>query len=121
MARVKRNKIAMKRRRNVLKAAKGYRFQRSKTEMAAKVAIRKAGAYAFAHRKDKKTDMRRLWTVRLNAFLRENGTTYSRFIAAATEKNMLVDRKIMATLAVRDPAAMIAIIKQVAPVAKIAK
>jgi large subunit ribosomal protein L20 len=106
MARVKRNSIAMKRRRNVLKAAKGYRFQRSKTEMAAKVAIRKAGAYAFAHRRDRKTDMRRLWTVRLNAFLRENGTTYSRFIAEATKKNMLVDRKIMANLAATNPEEM---------------
>ena len=121
MARVKRNKIAMKRRRNVLKAAKGYRFQRSKTEMAAKVAIRKAGVYAFAHRKDKKTDMRRLWTVRLNAFLRENGTTYSRFIDAATKANMQIDRKILATLAVEDPKSVLAIIAQVAPVAKVVK
>lgn len=113
MARVKRNKIAMKRRRNVLKAAKGYRFQRSTTEMAAKVAIRKAGVYAFAHRKDKKTDMRRLWTVRLNAFLRENGTTYSRFIDAATKASMQVDRKILATLAAQDPQAVIAIVNKV--------
>ena len=113
MARVKRNSIAMKRRRNVLKAAKGYRFQRSKTEVMAKVAVKKAGAYAFAHRKDKKTDMRRLWTVRLNAFLRENGTTYSRFIAEATKKNMLVDRKIMATLSETNPETMKAIIDSV--------
>lgn len=113
MARVKRNSIAMKRRRNVLKAAKGYRFQRSKTEVMAKVAVKKAGAYAFAHRKDKKTDMRRLWTVRLNAFLRENGTTYSRFIAEATKKSMLVDRKIMATLAETNPEAMKAIVDTV--------
>ncbi|MDQ5957130.1 MAG: large subunit ribosomal protein [Patescibacteria group bacterium] len=112
MARVKKNSIAMKRRRNVLKAAKGYRFQRSKTEMAAKVAIRKAGAYAFAHRKDKKTDMRRLWTVRLNAFLRENGTTYSKFIDAAAKANMMIDRKILATLAEKDPSAVIAITKE---------
>ncbi|MDI9354968.1 MAG: 50S ribosomal protein L20 [Cyanobium sp. MAG06] len=60
MARVKKNAIAAKRRRNVLKLAKGYIFRRSKTEMGAKVAIRKAGVYAFAHRKDKKTDARRL-------------------------------------------------------------
>jgi large subunit ribosomal protein L20 len=113
MARVKRNSIAMKRRRNVLKAAKGYRFQRSKTEVMAKVAVKKAGAYAFAHRKDKKTDMRRLWTVRLNAFLRENGTTYSRFIAEATKKSMLVDRKVMSILADTNPEAMKAIIDSV--------
>jgi large subunit ribosomal protein L20 len=103
MARVKRNKIAMKRRRNVLSAAKGYIFARSKTEVAAKVAIKHAGRHAFAHRKDFKNDMRRLWTVRLNAFLRENGTTYSRFIAEATKKNMQIDRKILATLAIDSP------------------
>jgi large subunit ribosomal protein L20 len=113
MARVKRNSIAMKRRRNVLKAAKGYRFQRSKTEVMAKVAVKKAGAYAFGHRKDKKTDMRRLWTVRLNAFLRENGTTYSRFIAEATKKSMLVDRKVMSILADTNPEAMKAIVDSV--------
>lgn len=112
MARVKKNAIAMKRRRNVLKAAKGYRFQRSTTEVAAKVAVRKAGAYAFAHRKDKKTDMRRLWTVRLNAFLRENGTTYSKFIDASTKANMNIDRKILATLSEKDPSAVVAIIKE---------
>ena len=60
MARVKKNKIAAKRRRNVLKLAKGYIFRRSKTEVGAKVAIRKAGTHAFDHRKDKKTDNRRL-------------------------------------------------------------
>lgn len=103
MARVKRNKIAMKRRRNVLAAAKGYIFARSKTEVAAKVAIKHAGRHSFAHRKDFKNDMRRLWTVRLNAFLRENGTTYSRFIDAATKKSMQIDRKILATLAIDSP------------------
>ena len=113
MARVKRNAIAMKRRRNVLKAAKGYRFHRSKTEMAAKVAIKHAGRHAFAHRKDFKNDMRRLWTVRLNAFLRTEGTTYSRFIDMATKKNMQVDRKIMATLAETNPDAMRAILAAV--------
>ncbi len=113
MARVKRNKIAMKRRRNILRAAKGYRFQRSTTEMAAKVAVRKAGAYAFGHRKDKKTDMRRLWTVRLNAYLRENGTTYSKFIAASTVKNMIIDRKVLSTLAQTNPDALKVVVDQV--------
>ena len=113
MSRVKRSKIAMKRRRNVLRAAKGYIFARSKTEVGAKVAIRKAGAYAFAHRKDKKNDMRRLWTVRLNAFLRENGTTYSKFIDASTKKNMIIDRKIMSTFAQTNTEALKAIIDTV--------
>ncbi len=103
MSRVKRGLMAMKHRRNVLKAAKGYRFGRSKKEVEAKVALRHAGAHAFAHRKDKKTDMRRLFTVRLNAALRENGITYSRFIALAKAKNVQVDRKILSILATENP------------------
>ncbi len=103
MSRVKRGLMAMKHRRNVLKAAKGYRFGRSKKEVEAKVALRHAGAHAFAHRKDKKTDMRRLFTVRLNAALRENGITYSRFIALAKAKNVQVDRKILSILAAENP------------------
>lgn len=110
MARVKRNAIAMKRRRNVLTAAKGYRFQRSKTEVAAKVAVRHAGRHAFAHRKDFKNDMRRLWTVKLNAFLRNEGLTYSKFVHMAAEKNVQIDRKILATLAEHNGEALRAII-----------
>jgi large subunit ribosomal protein L20 len=103
MSRVKRSKIAMKHRRNVLKAAKGFRFGRSKKEIEAKVALRKAGAYAFAHRKDKKTDMRRLWTTRLNAGLRENGITYSVFIDKLTKKGMVLNRKMLSELAAQNP------------------
>lgn len=103
MARVKRSKIAMKRRRNVLKRAKGYQFGRSKKEVEAKVALRKAGAHAFAHRRDKKNDMRKLWNVRMNAALRELGTTYSKFINALKKKDIKLDRKIMADLAENHP------------------
>ena len=99
MSRVKRNKIAMKRRKNVLKMAKGYRGHRSKTEVGAKVAIKKALWYAFGHRKDKKGDMRRLWNVRINAVLREQGTTYSKFIPILKTKNISLDRKILSDLA----------------------
>lgn len=93
----------MKHRRNVLKQAKGYRFGRSKKEVEAKVAIRKAGAYAFAHRKDKKTDMRRLWTTRLNAGLREIGVTYSVFINKMTKKGIVINRKMLSELAGENP------------------
>lgn len=103
MSRVKRGTMALKHRRNVLKAAKGYRFGRSKKEVEAKVALRHAGAHAFAHRKDKKTDMRRLFTVRLNAALRAEGTTYSKFIALAKAKNIQIDRKILSLLASENP------------------
>lgn len=103
MARVKRSKIAMKHRRNVLKRAKGYQFGRSKKEVEAKVALRKAGAHAFAHRKDKKNDMRKLWNVKMNAALRGLGTTYSKFINALKKKDIKLDRKIMADLAENHP------------------
>ncbi|MEN9337787.1 MAG: ribosomal protein large subunit ribosomal protein [Candidatus Parcubacteria bacterium] len=93
----------MKHRRNVLKQAKGYRFGRSKKEVEAKVAIRKAGAYAFAHRKDKKTDMRRLFTTRLNAGLREMGLTYSVFIGKMTKKGIVINRKMLSILASENP------------------
>jgi large subunit ribosomal protein L20 len=103
----------MKHRRNVLSQAKGYRFGRSKKEVEAKVAIRKAGAYAFAHRKDKKTDMRRLFTVRLNAALREQGTTYSVFIDKMTKKGMVINRKMLADLALNNPETFTRILSQV--------
>ena len=95
--------MAMKHRRNVLARAKGYRFGRSKKEVEAKVALRKAGSHAFAHRRDKKNDMRKLWNVRMNAALRELGTTYSKFINALKKKDIKLDRKIMADLAENHP------------------
>ena len=113
MSRVKRSKIAMKHRRNVLKQAKGYRFGRSKKEVEAKVAIRHAGAHAFAHRKDRKTDMRRLFTVRLNAGLRALGITYSVFIDKLTKKNMVINRKMLAEIAADHPETFTRIVDQV--------
>lgn len=113
MSRVKRSKIAMKHRRNVLKMAKGFRFGRSKKEVEAKVALRKAGAYAFAHRKDKKTDMRRLWTTRLNAGLRALDITYSVFIDKLTKKGMVINRKMLSELAAENPETFSRIAEQV--------
>jgi len=103
MSRVKRSKMAMKHRRNVLKQAKGFRFGRGNKEIEAKVALRKAGAYAFAHRKDKKTDMRRLWTTRLNAGLRAIGVTYSVFVDKMTKKGIVINRKMLSELASENP------------------
>ena len=113
MSRVKRSKIALKHRRNVLRAAKGYRFGRSKKEIEAKVALRHAGAHAFAHRKDKKTDMRRLFTVRLNAGLRALGITYSVFIDKLTKKGMVINRKMLAEMASENPDTFARIVEQV--------
>ncbi len=113
MSRVKRSIIAMKHRRNVLRAAKGYRFGRSKKEIEAKVALRHAGAHAFAHRKDKKTDMRRLFTVRMNAGLRALGTTYSVFVDKLTKKGIILNRKMLSELAANNPDTFSRIVTQV--------
>ncbi len=104
MARVKGGLMAQKRRRNILEEVKGYRLQRSKKKRVAREAIYHAQTYAFAHRKDKKNDFRRLWTVRINAALMAHGLKYSRFINTLKTKNIEVDRKILATLAVENPA-----------------
>lgn len=113
MTRVKRGKISLKRRNNVLKAAKGYRLQRSKKEKAAKVALRKAGVHAFAHRHDKKNDMRKLWNVKINASLREAGTTYSKFINLMKTKNVMLDRKVLAEIAEKHPKVFTNLIKAI--------
>ena len=103
MPRVKGGTHALKRRRAVLKQAKGYRFGRSTKERQAREAILHAGVYAFAHRKDKKNVRRRLWAVKLNAALRPIGMSYSKFIGALKKKNISLDRKILATLAEKHP------------------
>ena len=113
MARVKRGTTSNKHRRKVLKAAKGYRFGRSKKEIEAKVALRKAWSYQFAHRKDKKNDFRRLWQVKINAALRPMGYTYATFIGTATKKKILLDRKILATLAEHNPETFSRVAKEV--------
>jgi large subunit ribosomal protein L20 len=113
MTRVKRGTISMKRRRKVLKLAKGFRFGRSTKEVEAKIALIKAGAHAFAHRKDKKADKRRLWQVRINAAVRPFGISYSKFIDVLKKKNILVDRKILADVAENNPETFERFMKQV--------
>jgi large subunit ribosomal protein L20 len=112
MARVKRGTIALKRRRSVLKRAKGYNFGRSKKERQAKEALFHSGRYSFAHRRDKKNDFRQLWNVRINAALREHGTTYSKFIGALKKKRIGLDRKVLATIAQKYPETFERIVKQ---------
>lgn len=99
MTRVKKATNALKNRRKVLKQAKGFRFRRSKTERAANEALAHAGAYSFAHRRDKKGDFRRLWNVKINAALRPLGFSYSKFIGAAKKAGIELDRKSLAHLA----------------------
>ena len=103
MSRVKKGVGAAKTRRYILRKVKGYRFGRSKKERQAYEALAHAGAYAFAHRRDKKNDFRRLWNVKINAALRAHGTTYSKFIGAMKKKGVALDRKILALLAEHYP------------------
>jgi len=115
MARVKRGTTALKRRRNVLKQVKGYRFGRSTKERMAKDAIFHAGTHAFRHRRTKKREFRQLWTLRINAALRENGLpSYSKFIGLLKTKNIELDRKSLAALAKNHPEAFVRMAKKVA-------
>ncbi len=103
MTRVKKGVNALKARRNVLRQVKGFRFGRSKKEAQANDALMHAGAYAFAHRRDKKSDFRKLFNVRINAALRAEGMSYSKFIGSLKKANIELDRKILATLASDNP------------------
>lgn len=103
MTRVKKGVNALKTRRNTLKATKGYRFGRSTKERQANEAIVHAGKYAFAHRRDKKNDMRQLWNVRIGSSLKEAGTSYSKFIGALKKANVRLDRKVLAQIADQNP------------------
>jgi large subunit ribosomal protein L20 len=96
--------MSLKRRRNVLKRAKGYRHERSKKERRAKESLVHAGKSAFAHRRDKKNDFRSLWIVRLNAALRDGGYgSYSTFVARLKKEAILLDRKVLSGLAKDHP------------------
>lgn len=105
MSRVKGGLMAAKRRRNILEQVKGYRFGRGTKKRQGREAIYHAQLHAFAHRKDKKNDFRRLWISRINAALLEHGLKYSRFIKTLGDKQIKVDRKILATLAKDRPEA----------------
>ncbi len=105
--------MAQKRRRNILDEVKGYRLQRSKKKRVAREAIYHAQTYAFAHRKDKKNDFRRLWTVRINAALMAHGLKYSRFIKALKDKKIELDRKVLATIALENPEAFDRLVAEV--------
>lgn len=111
MTRVKRGVTSLKRRRNILKKVKGFRFGRSTKEIQAKDALLHAGSHAFAHRRDKKSDRRRLWQVKINAALRPLGYSYSKFIGILTKKSITVDRKILADLAEHNPSSFERVIK----------
>jgi large subunit ribosomal protein L20 len=104
MPRVRRGFKARQRRNKVLKLAKGYRGARSKLFRSATEAVDRALNYAFRDRRVKKRDFRALWIIRINAAARLNGITYSRLIHGLKMAKVEIDRKVMADLAVSDPA-----------------
>lgn len=116
MARVKGGKTSSKRRKNILAMTKGYRFGRSTKKRQAREAIFHAGKYAFAHRRDKKNDFRRLFNVRINAGLDAIASpiSYSKLIGAMNKKGVLINRKMLAELAAKNPESFARLVKKVA-------
>ena len=111
MARVKRGVTAGRRHKKILKKAKGYYNARSKVFRAAKQAVIKAGQYAFRDRRVKKREFRALWISRINAAARLHGMSYSVLMNGLLKTGLEVDRKMLADLAVNDPAAFGAIVE----------
>jgi large subunit ribosomal protein L20 len=105
MARVKRSVHSKKRRRVVLERAKGYYGNKSRSFKSANEQVMHSLQYAYRDRRARKGDFRQLWIQRINAACRQNGTTYSRFVAGLRSAGIDVDRKVLADIAVRDPAA----------------
>ena len=103
MTRVKRGTISLKKRRSLLKKVKGYRWGRSTKERQAREALFHAGNHAFAHRRKKKGDFRRLWNIRIGAALRPHNISYSAFIHALKQKKIALDRKVLSETARNNP------------------
>ncbi len=112
MARVKRGVAAAKRRKRLMKRAKGFYGSRSKLAGTAQEAVDKAGVYAYIGRKQRKREFRRLWIARINAACREQGLSYSRFISGLKDAGIEMDRKVIAELAVSDPSAFVELVKK---------
>ena len=111
MARVKRAVNAHKKRRTILEQASGYRGQRSRLYRKAKEQVTHSLVYSYRDRKKRKGDFRRLWIQRINAAARAEGITYNRFIQGLKAAEILVDRRVLAELAVSDVAAFNALVK----------
>ena len=113
MPRVKRGVTARARHKKVLALAKGFRGRRKNVFRIAKQAVMKAGQYAYRDRRAKKRVFRRLWIARINAASRQEGLSYSKFIAGLKKAAIDLDRKVLADLAVNDPAAFSGIVAKV--------
>jgi large subunit ribosomal protein L20 len=112
MPRVKRGVTARARHKKVLALAKGFRGRRKNVFRIAKEAVMKAGQYAYRDRRNKKREFRRLWIARINAATRSAGVSYSRFIAGLKKANIELDRKVLADMAVNDPAGFTTVVEK---------
>jgi large subunit ribosomal protein L20 len=112
MARVKRGVAAKRRHKKVLAQAKGYYGNKSRSYRAANEQVLHSGQYAFRDRRAKKGEFRRLWIQRINAACRLNDMSYSRFIAGLNAAGIEVDRKVLADIAITDPATFTALVEQ---------
>ncbi|PIU56214.1 MAG: 50S ribosomal protein L20 [Deltaproteobacteria bacterium CG07_land_8_20_14_0_80_38_7] len=110
MPRVKRGIVGTRRRKSILKQAKGYFGGRHRLLRTAMEAVDKANSYSYVGRKLKKRDFRALWQTRISAAAKENNTSYSRFIGNLKKKGVLLDRKILADLAISHPSDFAAIV-----------
>ena len=104
MARVKRGNVARKRRNKILKLAKGFRGSHSKLFRTANQQVMKALRYAYRDRRNRKRDFRRLWITRINAAARHEGISYSQLIGQMKKANIEINRKMLAQMAILDPA-----------------
>lgn len=114
MTRIKRGVATHKRKKNVLKRAKGFQNRRSTNLAAAREALLKAGSYAYRDRRNRKRDFRALWLVRLNAALNENGTNWSKFAGLLKKKGVEVNRKALSEFAIKLPEAFDKMVKELA-------
>ena len=113
MPRVKRGVTAHARHKKILKLAKGFRGRRKNVFRIAKQAVMKAGQYAYRDRRTRKRVFRQLWIARINAAARASGVTYSKFMAGLKKAQIEIDRKVLADMAVHDPAAFSSIVEKV--------
>jgi large subunit ribosomal protein L20 len=112
MPRVKRGVTARARHKKIIGMARGHKGQRHRVFRRANESVLHALDYAYKHRRERKGDFRKLWIARINAAARLNGTTYSRLIDGLTKANILIDRKMLADLAVREPQAFAKLAQQ---------
>lgn len=113
MPRSTNNVASRRRRRKILKQAKGYWGRRKNVYTVAKNAVERAMQYQYRDRKVRKREFRKLWITRINAAARQNGTTYSRLMGALSKQDIQINRKVLADLAVNDPETFTAIVKEI--------